>query len=299
MGGGKAPPAPDPIDPNQSTGEYLFGKDFSTNYAGITDPILQERLIGSEERFRPRYTALELADIETMALGTGDQQGLFDLLEEQSRRAGELQRAEQQKQTAADIESLQQFAPQAVEAYRAADPYSTRLADLSQQQAETLYAESEGELSPERRRMAEQSARMAGLARGREMDNSGIAMELLGREQYRSMLRDEARMAGNLAYGQARGLYGDIGYTILNRPTQSIGTGMGILGQAQQGAMGQMGPQLFDPNVGINMAMMNQQNQTAYGGSIAQANASRRAANIQAGAAIGGAAITAGAMVAV
>ena len=60
---------PDPIDPGQAMGEYLFGKGFQS-YGGVTDPRLQERLIGAEERFRPRYAALELQDIATFAYGT-------------------------------------------------------------------------------------------------------------------------------------------------------------------------------------------------------------------------------------
>ena len=52
MGGkGDAPP---PIDPGESQGKFLFGKDFES-FRGVTDPRLQERLIGAEETFRPRY----------------------------------------------------------------------------------------------------------------------------------------------------------------------------------------------------------------------------------------------------
>jgi hypothetical protein len=66
MGGkGKAPP---PIDPGESMGQYLFGQDFES-YGGVTDPRLQESIIGAEERFRPRYAALELQDIATFARG--------------------------------------------------------------------------------------------------------------------------------------------------------------------------------------------------------------------------------------
>jgi hypothetical protein len=96
MGGkGKAPP---PVDPGKAMGEYLFGKDFG-QYQGVTDPVLQERLIGAEEEFRPRYAALELQDIQTYAQGLKDPEtgevitpGVLDLLEEQSQRAGALQR---------------------------------------------------------------------------------------------------------------------------------------------------------------------------------------------------------------
>ena len=50
-----------------------------------------------------------------------------------------------------------------------------------------------------------------------------------------------------------------------------------MLGQAQQGASGPMGPQLFDPNVGINMAMQEQSNQVSLLGAQAQADAARSA----------------------
>jgi hypothetical protein len=117
--------------------------------------------------------------------------GVFDLLEEQSQRAFELQQAQLQAQRAADVGALQEFAPQVVEAYRTADPRSAELADLAQQQAVRLFGEAEGPLSPERRRLAEQAARQASLARGRIGDESAIAAELLGREQFRAGLRQE------------------------------------------------------------------------------------------------------------
>jgi hypothetical protein len=184
--------------------------------------------------------------------------GLFDLLEEQSARAGALQREQLGLQREADVGALKEYAPQVVEAYREADPYSTGLAELASRQAETLYSEAEGQLSPERARMAEQAARQASLSRGRVMDQSAIAGELLGREQFRSGLRAEARQAGGQAFGMNRQLAGDVGMTILGRPSAAIGLGGQMLGQAQQGASGPMGPQLFDPNVGINLAMQQQ-----------------------------------------
>jgi hypothetical protein len=242
-------------------GEYLFGRGFS-GYQGVTDPRLQERLIGAEEEFRPRYAALELQDIQTYAQGLKDPEtgevitpGVLDLLEEQSKRAGDLQREQLQIQREQDVSALQEFAPQVVEAYREADPRSAALADLAQQQAERLYAEAEGELSPERRRLAEQAARAGSLARGRIGDESSVAAEILGREQFRSGLRAEARQAGAGAFGQQRQMAGDIGMTILGRPSQAIGLGSQMLGQATGLAAGPTGPQLFDPNVGINMAM--------------------------------------------
>ncbi len=396
FGGGSKIRMPDPIDPGKSMGEYLFGKGFESQYQGITDPRLQERLIGAEATYRPQYTALELADIGVMARGIeagapnperlrleaelaglragaevygakddaerreelakiyntkigkrhpvlggisiggtskANEQynkekklfietalasgaggveerqakiaeleariaqmpetmeatpGLFDLLEEQSRRAGALQRGELQLQRESDVGALQEFAPQVVEAYRAADPYSTGLADLAQRQAETLYAEGEGELSPERRRMAEQAARMGSLARGRIGDESSIAAELLGREQVRSGLRAEARQAGGQAFGMQRQMAGDIGSVLLGRPSAAIGLGGQVLGQAQAGAAGPMGPQLFDPNVGINMALQQRGQDVTFQGMQAQAKAAGQAGIMGGLGAIGG-----------
>ena len=267
---------PKQVDPGESMGEYLFGQDFK-NYQGVTDPELQERLISAEETFRPRYAALELQDIATSARGGYGQPGLFDLLEEQSQRAGDLQRSEAEKQRAADVGALQEYAPQVVEAYRQADPYSTKLADLAQQQAETLYAEGEGELSPERRRAAEQAARETAMQQGRIGDQSLMAGELLGRERFRSGLRQEARQAGAQAFGMQRGMAGDVGMTLLGRPTQSIGLGGQLLGQSQGLAAGPMGPQLFDPNVGINMALQQRGQNMSLMGANAQAQASSQA----------------------
>ncbi len=268
--------APKQIDPGGSMGEYLFGKGFSS-YQGVTDPRLQDKLLAAERRNRPEYTALELADIETMAFGRGDQEGLVQLLGRQAEKSGEIQRRELQRQRDADVGALEKFAPRAVEAFRAADPRSAALADAAQQQALGLFSEAEGQLSPERRRLAEQAARTGSLSRGRIGDESSVAAEILNREQFRSGLRQEARQAGAGAFQQQRMMAGDLGSAILGRPSASIGLGGQVLGAAQAGAAGQMGPQLFDPNVGINMALQQRSQDINYQGAMAQADAARSA----------------------
>jgi hypothetical protein len=363
-------------------GEYLFGTGFS-NYQGVTDPRLQERLIGAEQRYRPQYTALELADIGVMArgleggtdspayqrlevqlagleagaaaggrelnseeamkiaraaagpapeeyirhkgksyrkdgpmaffnpdklsknyksyaqekeeydkevdkiarsLGSGSSResqiasvkaqmaqlegqkgtaGLFELLEEQSTRAGALQREQLQLQRESDVGALQEFAPQVVEAYRGADPYSTEI-------AESMSRKAMGQLTPEEERNVQQRSRQASLARGRIGDSSSLSAEALGRSDYTAQFAQPA-------FGMNRQLAGDVGMTILGRPSSAIGLGSQMLGQAQQGAAGPMGPQLFDPNVGINMALQQRGQDVTFQGMQAQANAARSA----------------------
>ena len=538
--------APDPVNPADAQGEFLFGPNFGS-FQGVTDPRLQERLLGAEATFRPQYTALELADIGTFARGTeeranpeyqriqsriealkkgdaatkgaisekelrarakelypvskkgiresrktrqdrerqqalqddyverglkgvsgqnkkeiaelesqlkqipkrlGRTEGLFDLLEDSSRRASALQREQLGLQREQDVAALQRFAPQVVQTYRAADPSSTALAeaasrragvstggkggrggiqapdsldalrqrgeslieadlqrsspaervlqrrgmsdinarrqaasaaerqlqrmgmtlgDLSPTEQEALisgrgteFIQSTGELSPLEQRRVQQSARQASLARGRELGQGALAQEIANRFAEESgkrereialgaqLLGQEASMRGSRlgqgagiltqsealaaqrraeqlqrqqfgastlgmtedmaarrraeqlqrmrlgagligqeeglqsarlgqAFDMNRALAGDAGNIILGRPSAAIRLGQQTLGQAQQGAAGPMGPQLFDSNVGINLAMQNQANQFGLLGAQAQADASRSA----------------------
>ena len=213
--------------------------------------------------------------------------GLFDLLEEQSTRAGALQREQLGLQRESDVAALEEFAPQVVEAYRAADPYSTGLAESQTAMAQDLYQRSQG-LNPEQQRLADQQALQMSQRVGRVGDESSVAGQILGREQYLSGLRGQAAGMGQQAFGMNRQLAGDVGMTILGRPSQSIGLGSQVLGQAQQGAAGPMGPQLFDPNVGINMALQQRGQDVTFQGMQAQAKAAGQAGIMGAVGAIGG-----------
>lgn len=361
MGGKGSPAPPPPIDPGKAMGEYLFGQNFQS-FKGVTDPRLQQRILSAEQRFRPQYTALELADIGVMARGLGEAEvanprytdtqdrisslqaelaktpaqisttqtygrgmkrtvkkdnpkraelekeiaaqkktlsnlkptmmrsatpGLFDLLEEQSTRAGKLQREQLGLQREDDVAALQKFAPQVVDAYRDADPYSTGLAEQQTAMAEDLYQRSQG-LNPEQQRLVDQQALGMAQRQGRVTDQSAVAGQLLGRENYLSGLRSEAAGMGQQAFGMNRALAGDVGMTILGRPSSAIGLGGTMLGQAQQGAAGPMGPQLFDPNVGINMALQQRGQDVTFQGMQAQANAAERAGLMSAAGSIAG-----------
>ena len=377
MGGKGSPPPPPQVDPGASMGEYLFGESFGSAQ-GITDPQLQERLIGAERTYRPQYTALELADIGVMARGikggaanpayqsleaelaglragqeTGnarsqedlenaantlypDRQasgfkssssnnafnesqaakrdayllaagdpgqdraariaqietqmqgmsptlektsGLFDLLEENTERGGKLQREQLQLQRESDVGALRDFAPKVVEAYRGADPYSTGLAEQQTAMANDLYQRAQG-LNPEQQRLVDQQALGMAQRQGRVTDQSAIAGQLMGREQYLSGLRGQAAGMGQQAFGMNRQLAGDIGNTILGRTSSAINLGSQTLSSAQQGAAGQMGPQLFDANAGYNAALQQRGQDVTFQGMQAQANAASGAGKL-------------------
>ena len=386
-GGGTTIKQPPPIDPGKAMGEYLFGTRFRQDYDGVTDSRLQDRLIAAESKFRPQYTALELADINVMANGLPGgtdnpeykrleqklagleagqggvnsqeamkiaqaavgqkpsrtyqvyrkgssfgrkksgyrtvtnknydaeikeynrevkqiagslggnresqiasvkaemaqveqrkgQKGLFDLLEEQSTRAGALQRDQLGLQRADDVSALQEFAPQVVDAYRAADPQSAMLADLAAEQAEGAFERASGPMGFEAQRQVDQSVlgNLGGTAFSQQGRSSLEAA--LGREQYQQGRESFAAGLGQGAFAQSRQLAGDVGMTILGRPSGAIGLGGQMLQQATAGAAGPMGPQLFDPNVGINMAMSQRSDNMNLLGAQAQADASRSA----------------------
>ena len=59
--------------------------------------------------------------------------------------------------------------------------------------------------------------------------------------------------------------------TLLGRPSAAIGLGGQMLGQAQGLAAQPIGPQLFDPNVGINLALQQRAQDIEFQAAKAQA----------------------------
>ena len=192
----------------------------------------------------------------------GGTRGLFSLLEEAGEKASAMQRESLAAQRADDVAALQEFAPQVVEAYRAADPYSTALAEQTQRRAL-------GQLTPDEERDIQQQARQASMARGRTGASAEFG-EVLARRQFTDQYTQPA-------FQMNRALAGDIGSTILGRPSAGLAMGGGLLGQAQGLAAGPMGPQLFDPNVGVNMALQQRSQDMTLMGARAQADATRAA----------------------
>jgi hypothetical protein len=190
----------------------------------------------------------------------GGVKGYKGLLADASRQSGMLEREMLGLQRKDDVSALEEFAPQVVEAYRAADPYSTGLADKQTAMANDLYQRAQG-LNPEQQRIVDQQALGMAQQQGRITDQSAIAGQLLGRENYLSGLRGQAAGMGQQAFGMNRQIAGDLGSTILGRPSSAIGLGQSGLSQSIGLAAQPVGPQLFDPNMGINMAMQDQSNQ--------------------------------------
>ncbi len=276
----KAPPAPTPVDPGKSALDFV---------RSMSSPELQNRLLQAERTYRPEYTELELADINTLLQGTEDQAGLLDIQDEASRRAADIGQELTSAQREADIADVETLGGRATAALRASDPMQQAIVNQLNALAADRYSAS-GRLSPQEMRGAQQSARLSGLSRGRVGDVGTVASEVLNREQALSARRQEALQAAQMAFSANQATAADPFQAILGRPAQAPGMGMASSQFAAGLAGQQLGPNLFDPNAGINLALQNQANLSNYQSSIYGSQAGFAGAKAQArGAMIGGA----------
>lgn len=254
----KAPPAPTPVDPGKSSLDFI---------RAMADPALQRQLLQAEQTYRPEYTELELADINTLLRGTEDQAGLLDIQDEAARRAADIGQELTAAQREADIADVETLGGRATEALRSADPMQKALLEQINQMSQDQFARS-GRLTPEQMRNAQQQARLAGASRGRVGDQGTVASEILNREQALRNRRLEALQTGQLAFGMNQATAADPFQAILGRPAQAPGMGMASSQFAAGLAGQQLGPNLFDPNAGINLGLQNQANLANYQSSI-------------------------------
>jgi len=273
------PPAPRPIDPGQSALEFT---------RAMADPVLQGQILASEQMYRPQYTQLELADINTLLQGGGGNMGLLGLQDLASRQAAGIGQELTSAQRAADIADVEALGGRATAALRAADPMQQAIVNQLNALAAQRFAAT-GQLSPQEMRGAQQAARLGGLSRGRVGDVSTVASEVLNREQALAARRQEALQAAQMAFAANQATAADPFQAILGRPAQAPGMGMAST-QFAAGLAGQpLGPNLFDPNAGINLALQQNANLANYQSSLYGAQAGYAGATNQGrGAMIGG-----------
>jgi hypothetical protein len=167
---------------------------------------------------------------------------------ELTRIASEQTIAANRAQREANIGDVQRLSQAAMEAQRAANPelYSTRgtylPAATGMLATDLERLQGAGRLSAEDIRMAQQSAREASLARGREMDMSGMAAEVLNRDALARQRQNEAR--ANVQQSM-QNVYGGIGAA----QAATFNPFAALLGQ-------QYGMQTS--NVGLNQALFGQ-----------------------------------------
>ncbi len=255
------PPMPDRIDANQSMGRFLFGSDWEAGQ-GITDPEFQRRLVQAERQYGPEYLQNELGRQETALFGRGGQEGLLSLYERAAPVTERMRAATARSQREADLRDVSDLGADYITALRASDPAMQGLIESQTGLTEDLYSRARG-VTPEQSRMAQQSAREATAARGRVGDNMGIFSEALGREGILRQNRAEAQQAGGGLFQMLGATGADPMMAVLGRPAAAMPytyqTAGGAMGASQRAT-----PQVFNPDMGVNMDLARQGMETQY-----------------------------------
>ncbi len=259
---------PTPQEPN-------IGQDISKYVSGYGEAL--PSVLGLEQKYRPQFGELNLADI------TQYQQGL------QALQGGATATAQQQLGAArgAEFAGMTGQAGQVRGLLGAISPESQRMMELQNLQAEQAYASSQG-LSPQEQRTATQTARESYGAAGRLGGNLGIVGEAMGRENVLSQKRQEAAGRIGQAYGTSQQFYSPALSLLGGTPT-SYGAGQQFT-EYGMGMLGSSTPKMINPDTGANLAAGYRKDVLGAQSAQAQANASRSAGiSSGVGAAAGGA----------
>lgn len=269
MGSPKAPDAP----------ETNYGKDISSFVDGMRTSL--PGVLGTEGKFRGDFNKLNLEDVRGFLGGKG---GAAALGGKYSKTAG--------KQISGlrttDLKNMTQQTGLTRGLLQRLSPESARAVKFAQQDAIDAQRASKG-LTGQESRTAQQFAREGAADRGRVMDNSAIASEVLNRDTILGQKRQEAAMATQNAYNLSNSFYSAPGLQALSRTPEAYGAGQSYLGMGL-GAIGSAKPQLIDVGAGLNLGSVNRQNQFAQAQAQAQAKAQQQGALVSAGATVGGAA---------
>ncbi len=191
----------------------------------------------------------------------------------------------------------QQFGTQALSQAEAFD--AQRRAEQVQRQG--FGAQNLGQVSNiEAQRRAEEMARqgMGASALGASAGlSAGRRNELLQQQQLGAGLvgAEDSIQSGRLgqSFAMNRNLSGDLGSTILGRPSQSIPLGQSILGSATQGA-NNLGGALFDQNAGVNVGLQQRGQNLNYQSAIYEGQSGQFGGLMQGFGALAGGALSGG-----
>ncbi len=251
FGGGKAPP---PLP------EFNVGKSARDYVGAMADSGLQDQMLGVRQQYDPQYQDLQM----TLARRAADP--MANLAELSAIRSQDFGARMAERQAGSDISMMGRFGADMNEAYRASDPLMQARTNQANQLADQAFNEAQmTDLSPEQRRRATQSAREGLVARGRGMDNAGIAAEAMSREDYLRKIigenRDDAMKFGGYASNLNKStsvdplamLRGGSNYT-----QQGFGERSALFGLPQESVT------RINPDAGVNIGMQAYANKANY-----------------------------------
>ena len=272
MGSPKAPDAP----------KTDYEGDIKSFVKGIQGSL--PAVLGAEGKYRKQFGDLNLTDISSFLKGQNGRKGLAGLGGTYSGVAG------QQLASArgADLKSMTSQAGATRGLLQHLSPESAAMVAQANQQALTAQHAAQG-LTGQENRTAQQFAREGAADRGRVMDNSAIASEVLNRDTILGQKRQEASTATTNAYNLSNSFYSAPGLQALSQVPQSYQAGQNYLNMGM-GGVGMAKPQLIDIGAGLNLGAANKQNQFNADSTNAQIKAQQQNSMISAGATIASAA---------
>ena len=259
FGGGKSPPPLAEFDAGKSAKKYV---------GAMADSGLQDQMLQVRQKYDPQYQDLQM-DLAKRAADPMAQLG-----ENSAMRSQDFGSKMAARQAGSDISMMSRFGADMNEAARAADPLMQARTNQANQLADQAYNEAQmTDLSPEMRRRATQSAREGLVARGRGMDNAGIAAEAMSREGYlRDIIgqnRQQAQSLGSYASNMNQATSVDP-LAMLRGGGQFTQQGFGersaLFGLPQESVT------RINPDAGVNIGMQGYANRANY-------NAANYAAN--------------------
>lgn len=220
---GKDVDAPEPRD-----GSKEYRQNLETQMELAPDLFAAE---ANEEYGRPAYAQLDLQVLRDVMMGKDGEPGLLQLYEEQTMPAlARADAATRRINQEADIASLEELGPRAVEAAKAANPQQQALLDELNDQAISELQAGAG-LDPGLRRESQQAIREAQAARGFGFGVGDVAAESLFTGQQAEALRRRRQQFAQNVVGVNAATTADPFMAILGRPGVSPNAGIGIQNQ--------------------------------------------------------------------
>lgn len=251
FGGGKKAPQLEKFDVGQSARSYV---------SAMSDPRLQDQMLQNRQRYDPQYQDLQISLAQRAA------DPMAQLAEQQAMRSQEFGTKMAGRQAESDIGIMNLYGADATAAVRASDPLMQARVQQANELADQAYREAQiTDLSPEMRRRATQSAREGLVARGRDMDNVGIAAEAMSREDYLRDIINQNRNQASALGGYASRLNQATSYDPLrltsggqNFVQQGYGQRAALFGIPQEQST------RINPDAGVNIGMQEYANRANY-----------------------------------
>ena len=219
-------------------------------------------ILSFEQQYRPEFQRQNLADVSQFGLGLlGMSPEFTQQTAQQLGAAREAELGQMTGQAGLTRGLMAGLSPEQASAVQQA-----------QQESQRAYASAQG-VTPQERRMYQQTAREGAQAAGRVGGNAAIASEIMGREDIMARKRAEAAQAGANAFNMAGQFYTQPGLQLLGSQPLSYQVGNQMMGLGLD-AIGAGKPQLFDVGSALNLGAAQRQNIMNAQAANAQAQAS-------------------------